>query len=76
LVALLIVEALLVQLALIMYEFLLVWRSESLRVTNLVVLVGLPGPILRALAGKVVRVSRSGCSSRLLCNDSQQAAAQ
>ena len=53
-----IVEALVIQLACIIYEWILVQRLEKARVIGILAMVGLPGPILRQLATKEVKVGR------------------
>ncbi|KAG2484238.1 hypothetical protein HYH03_016973 [Edaphochlamys debaryana] len=54
--ALLIIEALIIQLAATIYEWILVDRLERARVLGILAMLGLPGPVLRALATKEVKI--------------------
>ncbi|KAG2443479.1 hypothetical protein HXX76_001832 [Chlamydomonas incerta] len=56
LIILMIVEALVIQLACITYEWILVQRLEKARVIGILAMVGLPGPILRQLATKEAKI--------------------
>ncbi|KAG2443480.1 hypothetical protein HXX76_001833 [Chlamydomonas incerta] len=56
LIVLLVVEALVIQVACLIYEWYLVQTLEHARLTGIVAMVGLPGPILRQLATKEAKV--------------------
>nr|ACF39778.1 PAS domain sensory protein FXL1 [Chlamydomonas reinhardtii] len=56
LIVLLVVEALVIQVACLIYEWYMVQKMEHARLTGILAMVGLPGPILRQLATKEAKV--------------------
>ncbi|KAG2443202.1 hypothetical protein HYH02_009279 [Chlamydomonas schloesseri] len=56
LIVLLVVEALVIQVACLIYEWYMVQKLERARLTGILAMVGLPGPILRQLATKEAKV--------------------
>lgn len=57
LILLLVVEALIIQLACSLYEWRLVSGVEYVRVVGALAMLGLPGPVIRQMASKDLRVS-------------------
>lgn len=53
-----VVEALFVQVACLVYEWVLVHSLERARLTGVLAMVGLPGPVLRQLASRDAKVGR------------------
>ncbi len=64
------VEALVVQVLCTVYQWLLVQRVEAARLVGILAMLGLPGPVLRQLATREVKVGVArvgyllGCSGR------------
>eukprot|EP00198_Chlamydomonas_reinhardtii_P005487 XP_001694823.1 predicted protein [Chlamydomonas reinhardtii] len=58
LIVLLVVEALVIQMSCLVYEWVLVQRLESSRLVAILAMLGLPGPILRQLATKEAKSVR------------------
>jgi len=56
LLVLLVVEVLVIQLACVLYQLWLVAGVERARMTHLLIMLGLPGPILRTLASRPVKI--------------------
>ena len=64
LIVLLVVEALVIQMSCLVYEWVLVQRLESSRLVAILAMLGLPGPILRQLATKEAKVCAC-CNGRV-----------
>ncbi|PNW79070.1 hypothetical protein CHLRE_09g399663v5 [Chlamydomonas reinhardtii] len=72
LIVLLVVEALVIQMSCLVYEWVLVQRLESSRLVAILAMLGLPGPILRQLATKEAKILEDDDDDESCDNDEEE----